>query len=100
MFKALAPLESTIANIRNNIGAHRSAKIGGESEALWEELNIETFIHLINQIPGIIEAVRKINIYDWSSCESNTVKLFGCKLNHDWDNAFTKPNDEQDRMRR
>ena len=88
----LAPLESLIADIRNNMGAHRSAEIGFEVESLWNKLDPDRFIHLINHIPSIIKAAKEINIYDWSwmDANANIGSIFGTQLTHDWEDAFNQ----------
>lgn len=88
----LAPLESLIADIRNNIGAHRSAEIGCEVEALWEKLDPDRFVRLINQIPSVFKAVEELNIYDWSfiDAQTNMMSLFGTRIIPDWEDAFSE----------
>jgi len=88
----LAPLEPLIANIRNNIGAHRSAEIGGEIEALWNNLDPNRFIRLINQIPSVFKIVEELNIYNWSCMdgESGAMSSFGARITHDWEDAFSE----------
>ena len=88
----LAPLESLIADIRNKIGAHRSAEIGREVEALWEKLDPSRFLRLMNRIPSVIKAIEGLNIYDWSwmDAETKVASIFGARLVHDWEDAFSE----------
>lgn len=97
LWTRLAPLEPLIAEIRNNMGAHRSAEIGCEVEALWNKLDADLFIELINQIPAIFKAAQELNIYNWSwmDTKTNAASIFGCRIIHDWEDAFTEEEVQQ-----
>jgi hypothetical protein len=89
-WREYSPKEQLIARIRNNIGAHRSAEIGVELDALWMELEPENFISVLNCIPPVIEATSPINIYDWSvmPSEPSEATFLGCRIVHNWADAF------------
>jgi len=98
LWKELSPKEQLIARIRNNIGAHRSAEMGIEINELWRELDADNFITVLNCIPMIIEAVKDINIYNWSWTDPQTSggSIFGCRIMHDWEDAFESEQAERD----
>ncbi len=97
LWRSLAPKEQLIAKIRNNIGAHRSAEIGIGLNDLWNELDAENFIEVLNQIPTLIESVKGINIYNWSwmDAESSVGGILGSAIIHDWEDAFKPDEVEQ-----
>lgn len=99
-WRELSPKEQIIAKIRNNIGAHRSAEIGVELNELWHELDAENFISLLNGIPAIIDAVKDINIYNWSwmDSETSTGSIIGCRIVHVWEDAFEPEQDGNDKV--
>lgn len=95
LWKELSPKEHVIAKIRNNLGAHRSAEIGVEIDELWHELDAENFIPVLNGIPAILNAVKDINIYNWSwmDADNSACRIIGCRIFDEWDDAFEPEQD-------
>lgn len=90
LWRDLAPVESELASIRNNIGAHRSGPLVHDGQTLWSKIEPDKFIPLVNRIPELIQALEEVNIFDWSCFdpESSRGSIFGTRIVHDWQDAF------------
>jgi hypothetical protein len=90
LWRDLALVESELASIRNNIGAHRSGALVHEGQTLWSKIEPDKFIPLVNRIPELIQVLQDVNIFDWSwvDPESSRASIFGTRIVHDWQDAF------------
>lgn len=71
-----------IFKIRNKIGAHRGNQPWINIMELWDKLAPDTFKPLLNVIPELFDAIKKLDIYDWTrSHEDGSIEICCSGLN-------------------
>jgi hypothetical protein len=90
-WRSLRIIEADLYLIRNDIGAHRGLHPWQHVEGLWEKIDPDKFTPVINQFLPVWNAVEHLNIYEWSrSFGDNSFSILGCRIVHDWENAYTE----------
>ena len=90
-WKDVRVVEADLYKIRNDIGAHRGLHPWHHVEELWEKIDADRFVPIMNSFLAVWKAIEHLNIYDWSMCfGDNSFSIFGTPIIHDWDDAYTE----------
>ncbi len=90
-WKGVRPIEADLYEIRNDIGAHRGLLPWQHIEELWEKIDPDRFVPVMNLYMPVWNAIKGLDIYNWSrSFGDNYFSIFGAAIVHDWEDAYNE----------
>jgi len=63
------PLEGSLREIRNKVGAHREPLDLVAMARIWDNINPMNVAAVTKSVPDLVEFLKKLNIYCWTKCE-------------------------------
>jgi len=90
-YRTLAPVQQDLAEIRNDIGAHRKLETVHSGVLLWRKIEPAKYVNAINAFLIILRRLGDLNIYEWSrSFTDGRLATFGATIIHHWEDAFER----------
>lgn len=90
--RAKSKAEQTIANIRNEIGAHRGNMNWQEVRRFWEAISPDLINPILKTIPPALDFIRELDLFEWNRVHEDGVHEFiGVQLRPEYFQWQEKP---------